>query len=64
MNPGKNGLKEEAKAFLEKEFGAKESIQEVQLIRRESGRGVESNSRDGEVGGKRKDNERKEQIIW
>lgn len=34
------------------------------LIRRESGRGVESNSRDEEVGGKRKDNERKEQIIW
>lgn len=55
MNPGKNGLKEKAKAFLEKEFGAKESIKEVQLIRRESGRGVESNSRNGEVGGKRKD---------
>lgn len=40
MNPGKNGSKEEAKAFLEKEFGAKESIKELQLIRRENGRGV------------------------
>lgn len=40
LNPGKNGSKEEAKAFLEKEFGAKESIKELQLIRRENGRGV------------------------
>jgi len=40
LNPGKTGLKEEAKAFLEKDFGAKESIKEIQVIGRESGRGV------------------------
>lgn len=35
LNPGKSGLKEEAKALLKKEFGANDSIKDVQVIGKE-----------------------------
>lgn len=35
LKQGKSDLKEEAKTFLEKEFGVKESVRKVQVIRKE-----------------------------
>lgn len=60
LKQGESDLKEEAKTFIEKEFGVNESVRKVQVIRKE--RNCYESNGDGELGGKRKN--RKEQIIW